>query len=316
MKFKTPAISQKTKLLALSIILGLLATVLVQAYIRKSVHTISGGKLVPVLFCKFGINEGEQITADKIIIRNIPEHYVHLKTIKKDMLDLIINQRAAANIQKDEAITWDSIALIDKLKLSDYLGMTERAITLRVENLNSFSGMIQPGDRIDVLWVSRDNAGDRSANAQMRLETILQNAYVLAVDNRLNRNLPLRVSNGKAQNANNQPDAPKVNSITLKVSPKEAALLAFADAKGKIVMTLRNKSDIFTTKVPALTEIGFQDAVNETKSNLLKKVDEYPTVYENGKPVKSGYYPESQIVREELVRMTPEESNKKVLEVK
>jgi len=113
-----------------------------------------------------------------------------------------------------------------------------RAVSVRVNDVVSVAGFVQPGTRVDVL-----STGNTGSSNERQTTTVLENVAVIAVGRNLDRNAA--------------PDAQPAPVITLLVSPDDAQKLALASQEGRIQLALRNpldtkKSDIGATRTSAL----------------------------------------------------------------
>lgn len=106
-----------------------------------------------------------------------------------------------------------------------------RAVSVRVNEVVSVAGFVQPGTRVDVLVT-----GNPVGASEPQTTTVLQNVFVIAAGQKLERS-----SAGEPQN---------VPVITLLLSPDDAQKLTLAQSQGmKIQLSLRNPID---TKQPDL----------------------------------------------------------------
>ncbi|HUK17530.1 MAG TPA: Flp pilus assembly protein CpaB [Bryobacteraceae bacterium] len=110
-----------------------------------------------------------------------------------------------------------------------------RAVSVRVNEVVSVAGFVQPGTRVDVLVTGNPGAGETSEQTT----TVLENVAVIATGQRLEHN-----SGGDAQVA---------PVITLLVSPDDAQKLTLASSQGRIQLALRNPLD---TRQEDLNGIG------------------------------------------------------------
>jgi pilus assembly protein CpaB len=99
-----------------------------------------------------------------------------------------------------------------------------RAVSVRVNDVVSVAGFVQPGSRVDVLATGNQGTGN-----DRQTTTVLENVAVIAVGKNLERN-----SNGDAQTA---------PVITLLVSPDDGQRLTLASQEGRIQLALRNPLD-------------------------------------------------------------------------
>ncbi len=99
-----------------------------------------------------------------------------------------------------------------------------RAVSVRVNEVISVAGFVQPGTRVDVMLT-----GNPAGASEPQTTTVLENVFVIATGQRLERN-----STGDPQMA---------AVITLLVSPDDAQKLALASSQGHIQLALRNPLD-------------------------------------------------------------------------
>ena len=98
-----------------------------------------------------------------------------------------------------------------------------RAVSVRVNDVVSVAGFVQPGTRVDVMATGQGSGNDRQTT------TVLENVAVIAVGKNLDRS--------------NTTDTQTAQVITLLVSPDDAQRLALASQEGRIQLSLRNPLD-------------------------------------------------------------------------
>jgi pilus assembly protein CpaB len=121
-----------------------------------------------------------------------------------------------------------------------------RAVSVRVSDISSVGGFVQPGTRVDVLMT-----GSPGGSGEPQTITVLKNVAVLANGMNLDRS----VLRGESQQ-----NAP---IITLAVSPDDAQKLALATAQGRIQLALRNPMDTTQSDVAA---IGMHSLYQKTET--------------------------------------------------
>ncbi len=93
-----------------------------------------------------------------------------------------------------------------------------RAVSLRINATSSISGLVFPGDRVDVILT-------HTVEARRVSETVLTNVRVLAID----------------QQINDQTQSPKVGKhATFEVTPKQAEMFSVLSDMGKLSLSLRS----------------------------------------------------------------------------
>jgi pilus assembly protein CpaB len=130
-----------------------------------------------------------------------------------------------------------------------------RAVSVRVNDVVSVAGFVQPGTRVDVLATG-------SSGADRQTTTVLENVAVIAVGKSLARS-----ATGENLTA---------PVITLLVSPDDAQKLALVSQEGRIQLALRNpldtrKGSMAATKASSLYP-GAMPAATERKPKIHKIV--------------------------------------------
>ena len=110
-----------------------------------------------------------------------------------------------------------------------------RAVSVRVNDVVSVAGFVQPGTRVDVLLT-----GNPGSSGERQTTTVLENVAVIAVGKSLLERLGV-----------GEQSAPV---ITLLVSPDDAQKLALAGQEGRIQLALRNPLDTRRESIPATRE--------------------------------------------------------------
>lgn len=99
-----------------------------------------------------------------------------------------------------------------------------RAITVPITAGTGLSGLVIPGDRIDII-LSMSVPGAKEGSERKLSETVMQDIRVLAVDQRLD---------------DQASDAIMAHATTLEVTPKQAEIVTLLGDVGKLSMTLRS----------------------------------------------------------------------------
>jgi pilus assembly protein CpaB len=124
----------------------------------------------------------------------------------------------------------------------------KRAFTIQTPNVAAgVAGFILPGNKVDVLLTVSNQGSDDPSGGGLTV-TLLQNVEILAVDQRVEAP------------ADNKVDPRELRSVTLLVTPEEAARLDLGQNKGTLHLSLRNPEDADHVAAPkaTLAEIGLQ----------------------------------------------------------
>lgn len=124
----------------------------------------------------------------------------------------------------------------------------KRAVAVPVREESAVGGLIEPNDRVDVLWSSN---AERNALGQPHARTLLRSVKVLAI--------------GKSIRADVAPSGNK--TATLELTPEQARIVAGARISGEISLTLIPPTD--QTAVTSLPETPAIDSA-PTPVRMLK----------------------------------------------
>ena len=112
--------------------------------------------------------------------------------------------------------------------LAAVLAPGTRAATIQLGAGTSHAGLIDPGDRVDVILTARMRLDDKTESVFTR--TILENVRVVAVDRQVDAGAG---SDGK------EVKRAKIVTATLEVSPDQAGLLALGEHEGTLALVVR-----------------------------------------------------------------------------
>ena len=139
----------------------------------------------------------------------------------------------------------DGFRCLDERCVSPFLVRLQpgmRAVSIPVDRVKDVSGLIQPGDRVDVIAIppSKQNGPPPKA------VTIFRGIRVLAVGNALEN-----------PSATPSPQEQEASTVTLEVTPHQADILAWADTNATLRLALRSpRESIRAEPIEALTITG------------------------------------------------------------
>lgn len=117
-----------------------------------------------------------------------------------------------------------------------------RAVSIPIDRVKGVSGMIQPGDRVDVIAIPPPKGNGPPDKAV----TIFRGIRVLAVGSALEN-----------ASATPSPEEQAAATVTLEVNPKQADILAWADANANLRLALRSPREAIRSEpVEELTLSG------------------------------------------------------------
>lgn len=236
----------KKKLLIAAVIVGAFAALLIYLYSQQQEERIKTftADQVEVIHAARDIPEGTPLSADNVTTRKIPQSNLHPSAIRKEALSGYIDVPVARNIPANTMILdTDLMSERSSNTLATRIPPGERAMSVPVDAISGISGLLRPGDQIDILGTfpvgSRDQlveeAGGGSSIGYMTI-TLLHSVTLLAVGEEIS-------------GVGTDPSTARggYSTVTVSVTINEAELLTIAQTRGELMMLLRHPED---------TEIG------------------------------------------------------------
>ncbi len=187
----------------------------------------------PVLVAKVDLEPGAELTADVLAARGVPQQFVPSGSATPDDIDRVLGQRLMYGVKRGDPIAWTLLEQGADGSFSTSLDEGRRAITFPVDEVNSFSGLLVPGDVIDLLYTQDVGASGR----EVTVRPLLQQVKVLATGT-TTRTEKIRDAQGVEQEIDRE-----FATVTLHVSPDEAQRIILAQRKGDLTAVLRNPND-------------------------------------------------------------------------
>ncbi len=217
---------KRLHLVMISLVFSLMATYVLWKRIHEREEAMSKSlKTVDIVVSGTEIKPGDVLTYDNLRVLAIPEAGYSSRMIKAEEFQDIEGAICANRIPKGNPIIWDDIKdPIETDRFSKTITEGKRAVTITADEKMTFSGLLKPGDKVDVI-TTRGTDENRISSV-----LLLENVPVVAVSGRYSGEI-LDESEG--------------GTITLMLSPIQAAALiqAVNDPLTKLYFTLRNPKD-------------------------------------------------------------------------
>lgn len=214
-------------LLFIAVLLSFLTAVLVYHYLKGVTNVPMIAESMSVVVAKVDIPPKTKITLEMVSEVKVPVTYIQPGTITS--LDKVVGIISREQIVSGEQIS--ERRLVRESKSVGFAGIIprdHRAITVAVNEVTGVAGFVKAGDYVDV--VVNFDAGVTGDHLS---QVIMQNILVLAA------NRDTEISTGDTTVKDSVKDVNKMGTVTIAVTPDEAAKLSLADEKGKIRLALR-----------------------------------------------------------------------------
>lgn len=179
------------------------------------------GNPVEVVVASVPILAGEEFLPGNLAKKSVPASGTGKRNVPAGDFELLLGARAKSPIDPGEPVLWTDVEEpFEADALSRTVPKGKRALTVSVDTTASFSGMLQPGDRVDLL----------AKGSEGRTDTWIRNLAVIATDRNVTR---------VARTA----EPSETGSVTLMVTPAEGVAITGASAGGRLFWFLRNPGD-------------------------------------------------------------------------
>ena len=206
----------------LALAVGLLVAFSVYNKLRGSAGS-SNERGVAVVVAADDIQPGIKLDSHDVRVITIPQSAVPPGAFSDPQK--VIRRGAVLPMSRGDFVLASKLAALEAgAGLPSMIPPGMRAVSVRVNDVVSVAGFVQPGTRVDVL-----STGNQGTGNDRQTTTVLENVAVIAV--------------GKSLDRNAGSDAQTAPVITLLVSPDDAQKLALVSQEGRIQLSLRNPLD-------------------------------------------------------------------------
>lgn len=212
--------------LGVAIVIGALAALAARNYLYGRIADLEAkarGTSVNIVVAKRDLPRGAKLSTENVAVRAIPADYAHSNAVLPEQYDRIEGGVLAFPVKSGEAVLW---SLLEGRKAPTFSARVEagrRAITVPVDEINSISGLLEPGDLIDLLvTVDRDK---RKLTAP-----VLEKVAVMATGQR-------SVDDPRSG------ERRSYSTVTLDIDPEQAQDIIVAREAGRLTALLRNPQD-------------------------------------------------------------------------
>jgi len=242
-----------------AILLGLLATWLSITYLHNREKAIEiqlterakGGEKISVIVPTSDLPAGAIVQEGTVAARDIAIDLVYKNTLRVEDFERISGLPLLRPVEKGRPLMREDLIDDSPKQFAESITKGMRALTIEIDALNSISQMLKPGNFIDLHLITADQGGPTPGGQEVLL--FLQHVKVLATGTTTQQDL---AAQSKQQQSAYEEAVAQYNTVTVEVTPEEAAYIALAQQSGKIRATLRNVGD---------NEIADYPSVNSTK---------------------------------------------------
>lgn len=254
-----PNISRNLLYIIIAVVMAILAALIAVRYVQKQVdeRTRDDREMVQVAVPVEDMPQGAIIEAGDLASRSVPAELAPADAVTPENHADYEGRMLRAAVRGGAPLSAAALVpLYDQF--SKVIPQGKVAYTLSVDENNSISGMIAPGDLIDILFM-KENEGDQGKDTGVEVLPLLNQIKVLATGSRV----------GEKVTPEGQPEeeAQGFSSVTLELDHRQASRLAVASKAGNLRVLLRELHDTSPGSASGLSEnellhsLGAGDAV-------------------------------------------------------
>lgn len=261
---RLPAINRSMAMLILALIAGLCAAWAARQHIQSRVQLLEDQARVPMVsrvVAAYDLPVGTRLGSEHLAIRSLPASVASSDSIPPERFAELSGTVLRSPLRGGDPVLPAHAIVQQTTAFSSHLAAGRRAITMPVDAINSVSGLLQPGDLID-LYVSFEYRRRRIT------APLLQGVLVLATG-----------TNTQQMQDTTQLRQGAYATVTLDAAPEDAVKLVAARQSGTITAVLRHPDDSVATQKAVRGDLASLLGVNTaTLPPARKKV---PVIYGN-----------------------------------
>lgn len=213
---------------------------------------------VRVVVANADLRPGASLSGQTAAIREVPRAFLHSEAVLADHWDSAAGRVLAHAVRSGEPVLESHLARGTGAGFSSQLAEGMRALTFPVDDEASISGMLAPGDHIDILFTTL--SGNEGGNESVTLPLLLD-IPVIATG--------IRTVTNAAWLDDKRP-AGQYNTITVSVTPQDAAKITLAQDAGKITIALRQPADAKPIQIARVTKTTLLNGSSITKAMVRR----------------------------------------------
>ena len=267
----------RKKLLIAAVVVGLFAAFLVYLYGQQVQEEKDELVADPheVVVAATDIPAGAPLNEENITTKEVPAQFLPANPLLRSDIEIYLGQPVGENIEAGAMILTSDFSVAEVARtLSARIPSGERAMTIPVDSISGVAGLLQPGDRVDLLGtfpvgqedelIPEASGGESIGYVTM---SMLQNVTLLAVGQQIS----------DAGRGGDSQQGRGYSNVTLSLTPEEAELMIIAQTRGELNLLLRNREDMETVPVERRTLREVLEEMDILNRQRKERVVEQPT---------------------------------------
>ena len=264
----------KNKLILLiSVLVGIVAFWLSASYLdRMREELYAGTRKVKVIAASRDLPIGTVIQPEDLGYREVFESTVGENAFRTEDQSKLIGKRLRYTVKARNAILWSHVDMPQSKRhgqseFAPAIPKGMRAISLSISGAASLSGMLRPGDWVDILGTFSFPSPSNPMQAKVSTITLLPNALVLATGDR-------HVGQYSAEAGSRG-----YSTVTFAVTPEYIEILTFAQQSGELYLALRNPNEGLDAEDPETLESLDFDTLQYKLPELIQQYKSFIRIH-------------------------------------
>ena len=218
-----PRVNRNLLFIIIALVLGVAASYLAVQYVNKEVAArtpVDHTKTVSVVVPTHPLAKGDILKADDVAARDVPEAFIPADAVTPANYEDYLGQQLRAPVAQGAPLAGSAVHLVTD-HFSNVINRDDVAMTIQVDESNSTSGLMVPGDHVDIMLLMTEEK-------DVRLIPLQSNVPVLATGRR-----------ARGVQSSGDDSAGNYSNVTLELSPRDAQRLAVAGKAGELRLMLR-----------------------------------------------------------------------------
>ncbi len=264
-----------SKLLIIAVICGVLAGGAAWMYLKskeaqyREAYRPPVERKVALIVPRQDIGKAEVISKEKVAVLEVPAQFVPSGAVLAQDWKKLDGRMVEAPLQKGKPITWSAVEGSSVTRFSENVELGKRAKTVKISKVNSFDGLLRPGDHVDLLgsFAATDIGLQEQPNlADDVIMTVLENVVVVAAGRE-------DASGRKYETFYDQNSADGFNmnfsTVSLMLTPQQVARVELAERSGDLVAVLRHPKDTSFAKLGQITVANLLEPPPAEKADVV-----------------------------------------------
>ncbi len=198
---------------------------MIHSYLSALEREARGGDRVQVLVTKRNVAAGAALLDEDVAVRDVPASCVDERRVLAKEKQSALGVPVTTALSTGAGLLWSDLTSGESRgkRLSSLVTEGRRIVSVTHKS-STFDGLLEPGDRVDVLLTTTEQGAPVAT-------PLLENLLVLSVGGAL----PGASDAGKRSSG---------DSVALSVTTSEALVLTAAESRGRLRLILRNPSDL------------------------------------------------------------------------